>query len=178
MIHHPAKGHPPRHLLTSSASHSPRPSTMTTRSHSVPASHMPRKSGDEQAFRQLLQGNEPVAPVAPSFPLYLFDSVSTKMSSEVDIPASASPFTLLEPHLAEGIEQQETLPAEFSLLLPEMGEVTARMTAAQEGNIDIALGFSTAVLARIQGYEREGQTSLSRRLGKSVRLRFKLREAL
>jgi len=153
--------------------------------------HMPSTRGveqqrashdDQQAFSQLLNASE--KPAAPLFPALLwqtdmFSSATLLPVSTETVPQSGNTsFMLLEPQLVQGITQQETLPAEFSLLLPAMGEVSARLSASAQGELDIALGFSAPTLARLQGYEQEGQRSLSRRLGKSVRLRFKLREAL
>ena len=135
---------------------------------------------DQQAFSQLLNASEQPAPLpALLWQPDMFSSTTLLPVSTETVPQSGNAsFMLLEPQLVQGITQQETLPAEFSLLLPAMGEVSARLSASAQGALDIALGFSAPVLARLQGYEQEGQRSLSRRLGKSVHLRFKLREAL
>ena len=136
---------------------------------------------DQQAFSQLLNASETPAVLLPAQlwqPDMLSSTALSPASTDAAPQSGNATFMLLEPQLVEGITQQETLPAAFSLLLPTMGEVSARLSASTQGALDIALGFSASTLARLQGYEREGQRSLSHRLGRSVRLRFTLREAL
>jgi len=96
----------------------------------------------------------------------------------IDEPASSHPFNAITPDLIEGVESCEQLPAEFSMLLPETGEVAAKLSEGQNGEMNVSLGFQSSVLERMVGFERQGEQVLSKRLGKRVRLHFKRTEAL
>ncbi|WP_227317853.1 type III secretion system HrpP C-terminal domain-containing protein [Cedecea davisae] len=134
---------------------------------------------DEKEFSDLLSDEEP-SPLMPVLSLNLFDgSLGGAEQPQQTTESQASRLmAMLEPHLIQGIEQQETLPARFSLLLPELGEVVAQITPASGDALDIALGFSGHAWDKVRGFEKDGQSSLSGRLGKNVRLRFKRREAV
>jgi len=127
----------------------------------------------------LLFGDEP-ALLMPLLSLNLFEGSlgGAEQPQQASESQASSLLVMLEPHLVQGIEQQESLPARFSLLLPDLGEVVAQVTPANDDVLDIALGFSAQAWDKVRGFEQDGQGSLSGRLGKKVRLRFKRREAV
>ncbi|NIF60421.1 type III secretion protein [Enterobacter sp. Ap-916] len=143
------------------------------------ASDRQKLSRDEKEFSDLLSDDEP-DPVMPILALNLFDGSlgGTEQPQQASESPSSALRAMLESHLIQGIEQQESLPARFSLLLPDLGEVVAQVTPANGDGLDIALGFSAEAWDKVRGFEQDGQGSLSRRLGKKVRLRFKRREAV
>ncbi|VEB99355.1 Uncharacterised protein [Cedecea lapagei] len=143
------------------------------------ASDRQKLSRDEKEFSDLLSDDEP-APLMPILSLNLFDGSlgGTEQPQQASESQASTLLAMLEPHLVQGIEQQESLPASFSLLLPDLGEVVAQVTPANGDVLDIALGFSAHAWDKVRGFEQDGQGSLSGRLGKKVRLRFKRREAV
>ena len=159
----------------------PTPSHMPTRAPSASgrASDRQKLSRDEKEFSDLLFGDEPV-PLMPLLSLNLFEGSlgGAEQPQQASESQASSLLVMLEPHLVQGIEQQESLPARFSLLLPDLGEVVAQVPPANDDVLDIALGFSAQAWDKVRGFEQDGQGSLSGRLGKKVRLRFKRREAV
>jgi len=131
---------------------------------------------DGQDFKALLKDDpEPVVEPLGDL-LFYFNSPEPE---RLDEPHQADQtFNSLAPDLIEQTENAETLPAEFSLLLPETGEVGARLSEGLNGETRISLGFNEDVLARMVGFEKRGEALLSKRLGRSVRLHFKRIDAL
>lgn len=143
------------------------------------ASDRQKLSRDEKEFSDLLSEDEP-APLMPVLALNLFDGSlgGTEQPQQASESQASVLQAMLESHLVQGIEQQESLPARFSLLLPDLGEVVAQVTPTNGDGLDIALGFSAQAWDKVRGFEQDGQGSLSGRMGKKVRLRFKRREAV
>jgi len=129
---------------------------------------------DEQDFKRWLMGEpDPHAdPVSDTQFHFL------QVSEEPEPEPESAPVNALIPDLTEGIEENEQLPAEFSMVLPETGEVRAQLTSLPNGGTNVALGFHPEVLMKMIGFEKEGERLLSRRLGKPVRLHFKRIEAV
>ena len=141
-----------------------------------------RLSRDKDDFSSLLLGDD--EPLAPMLPLILNDSASGEnvqpMLSETTETAPTAPpptcWKIIEPALTDGIEKQPAFPATFSLLLPQLGEVTAQVNQTNNGELDIALAFSPGSFQAVRGAQDNCGQSLSQRLGQRVRLRFNLRD--
>jgi len=163
--------------------HTPKPQpTQTPERERRPLSHQPPQKTsapgkrDIQDFKRLL---DPETEMHCETKLDLtFGFLETPPESTAEPETSSHPFNGLTPDLIDGIENNETLPAEFSLVLPETGEVAARLTQGENGVMRVSLGFQADVLARMVGYEKQGERVLSQRLGKPVRLHFKQVDAV
>jgi len=144
----------------------------------IPTKSRSPSKADSQDFKRLMD-YEPDLHAEPIGDLlfYFNDTPSDAVDESTDQKES-HPFTAMTPDLIEGIEDHETLPAEFSLLLPETGEVRARLTEGEEGETCVSLGFESSILPRMIGIEKDAEWVLSQRMGKRIRLRFKRIDAL
>jgi len=175
VMHHPHQ-HPQVQTQKSSQVRTP-PRTEHRHSQSKAKPSPPGKK-DANDFRHFLASEDESEPVCESSGGLLFCFREPPPIDLGEPPTQERTFHALTPDLIEEIEGHESLPAEFELLLPETGAVSARMTAGDEGVTHVALGFRQDILEKLVGYEKQGERVLSRRLGKPVRLHFKRVEAL
>lgn len=159
-----------------SAQQSSRPSTPSR------GADKQRLNRDKDDFASLLSGGD--EPLAPMLPVMLADNQNGEsfqpMLSETSETAPSAPppacWQIIEPSLTEGIEKQPAFPATFSLLLPQLGEVTAQVNQSSSGELDIALAFNRGSFQAVRGAQDNCGRSLSQRLGQRVRLRFNLQD--
>jgi len=169
--------HPPHRPHTPK----PEPTKAPERSHrhnprsSTSKSAQPTKKEAQEFHRFLLTDPEAHEEMMGER-LFYFQDVPPESMEELQEQSQC--FNGLVPDLMEGIEDHPDFPAEFSMMIPSMGEVLARLTKGQQGDIQIALGFQENVLMKMVGYERQGERALARRLGKPVSLFFKQVDAL
>jgi len=141
-----------------------------------------RLNRDKDDFASLLSGDD--QPLAPMLPVMLTDNNAGQsfqpMLSETSETAQSAPppacWQIVEPALTEGIDKQPAFPATFSLLLPQLGEVTAQVNQNTSGELEVALAFSRGSFEAVRGAQENCGRSLSQRLGQRVRLRFNLQD--
>jgi len=159
----------------------PEPTKAPERSHR----HNPRSSSSKSAqptkkeaqeFHRLLLSDPEAHGEMMGERLFYFQDVPPESLEESQ--EQSERFNGLVPDLMDEIDNHPDLPAEFSMMLPDTGEVMARMTEGDRGEIQISLGFQENVLMKMVGYERQGERVLARRLGKPVSLYFKQVDAL
>ena len=170
---HPIK-HPP-------LSHKPEPVKQPDRTQPKPTRENRPKSSqptkkEAQEFHRLLHDDSELHQEQMGELLFYFQDVPPENLEESQDQHQR--FQSMMPDLGDEIERQENLPAEFSLMLPETGEVLARLSQGENGEMKVSLGFQQEALMKMVGYERQGERALSRRLGKRVSLHFKQVNAL
>jgi len=161
----------------------PHPLSRTTQPQHVSLRNPPEKSAsrkpsqqEEARFKAMLDEEQPDVfdPLMQS--AFMFWPEMTKPDTAE--PEGSSVFMSVMPDIAEQLDGIKQLPADFSLLLPDQAEIAGRLTQDQDGVMNVVLGFNRETLNKLVGFEREGETLLQRRLGKRLRLKFKLRSAL
>ncbi|NIG12935.1 hypothetical protein F3J37_01555 [Pantoea sp. Al-1710] len=174
VIKHPATHKP----VTTTPTKSPEPIRRSSSAQTKSSKNTPSKK-DAHDFKRLMTDPNDRMAEFEALNFHFADLAEEKASEpEAEQHSPNHPFTELTPDLMWGIQEHETLPAEFSMWFRQSGDVTARLTPGDSGETMVTLGFQEAVLPKMIGIEKEAERLLSKRMGKAIRLKFKRIDAL
>jgi len=132
--------------------------------------HPGKKESD--AFKKHLEGDPDAVPIITNgFMLMEPETDPEPIENEKDLPD-------LIDSLCSEIDSYDSLPGNFTLVLPNMCEIEGHISVNNRAVLSVILKFSRRDLERLKGFERSAERRLFRRLGEPVHLLFMQKETL